>query len=573
MREFMAQEFIPIPPCKCPSLLNIFMAGREREPYCNDDASVSRSRPSALSRASKTVGFPRSARDKLKKTSPFWVFLFCLACLSCSKPSDPSTVVVLIEFSPNNLDPRVGVDAQSERIDELLFDSLVRKDDHFNLQPSVAERWETPDPQTYIFHIRHGIRFHDGRSLTARDVKWTLDTLRYHSLKTPKATTYALLDRVETPDDFTLMLHTREPNATLLWNLSDGAFGIVPYGSGPDFNSNPIGSGPFKFVRFDVDNQVVIERNDDYWGEHAHVQRVRFAVVPDATTRVLELRKGSADFASNALPLDMVTALKSRKELEILQSPGTILMYMAFNLQDPILKDVRVRQALAYAIDRKALLYYLFRDAGRLADSVLPPEHWAYNGNVAHYPFDPARANAMLDAAGYYRGQDGIRFPLTMKTSTDEAPRLVAAVLQQEFRKVGIALQIRSFEFSTFMSDVEKGAFQLYSLRLIGGNQDPDVFEGFFDSHSFPPSRYNRERYSNPQVDRLIDEGRSTLDQQARKKVYGEIQRILADELPFIDLWYLDNVMVHSRRVTNVEMNPSGNYDFLSTAELVKPGN
>ncbi|HEY6348356.1 MAG TPA: ABC transporter substrate-binding protein [Candidatus Angelobacter sp.] len=490
--------------------------------------------------------------------------LFLLGCLSCSKPADPNTVVVLIEFSPNNLDPRVGVDAQSERIDELLFDSLVRKDNQFNLQPSVAESWETPDPQTYIFHIRHGIHFHDGRSLTARDVKWTLDTLRNHSLKTPKATTYALLDEVDTPDDFTLMLHLREPNATLLWNLSDGAFGIVPYGSGPDFSHNPIGSGPFKFVQFDMDNQVIIERNDGYWGGPARVQRVLFAVVPDATTRVLELRKGSADFASNALPLDMVAALKKEKDLQLLQSPGTILMYLAFNLQDPVLEDVRVRQALACAIDRKALLHYLFRDAGRLADSVLPPEHWAYNGNVTHYPFDPVRANALLDSAGYHRGKDGIRFHLTMKTSTDEAPRLIAAALQQQLRETGIALDIRSFEFSTFISDLEKGAFQLYSLRLIGGNQDPDVFEGFFHSHSFPPSRFNRERYSNPQVDRLIDEGRSTLDQQTRKKVYGEIQRILADELPFIDLWYLDNVIVCSRRIANVEMNPSGNYDFLT---------
>jgi peptide/nickel transport system substrate-binding protein len=545
-----------------------FIPNEVREPYSNDAACGPSIHPSDVSRALKTVGLPRSARDKLKNVSVVLISLLCLACLSCSKPTNSDTVVVLIEFSPNNLDPRVGIDAQSERIDELLFDSLVRKDDHFHLLPSVAERWETPDPQTYIFHIRHGIRFHDGRPLTARDVKWTLDTLLNHSLKTPKATTYALLDKIDTPDDFTLTLHLREPNAALLWNLSDAAFGIVPYGSGPEFNLNPIGSGPFKFVRFDIDNQVIIERNDSYWGEHARVRRVRFAVVPDATTRVLELRKGSADFASNALPLDMVAALKNEKELELMKTPGTILMYLAFNLRDPILQDVRVRQALAYAIDRGSLLHYLFRDAGRLADSVLPPEHWAYNGNVAHYPFDPAKANAVLDAAGYRRGQDGVRFHLTMKTSIDEAPRLIAAVLQQQLREVGIALDIRSFEFATFMSDVEKGAFQLYSLRLIGGNQDPDVFEGFFYSHSFPPNRYNRERYSNPQVDRLIEEGRSTLNQQTRQQVYGEIQRILANDLPFIDLWYLDNVMVHSTRTTNIEMNPSGNYDFLLHTEL-----
>jgi peptide/nickel transport system substrate-binding protein len=503
--------------------------------------------------------------------SPWWIFsLLLLAILSCSRPPDPNTLQMLIEFSPNSLDPRVGVDAQSERIDELMFDSLVRKDEHFNLQPWVAEKWETPDSQTYVFHIRRAIRFHDGRPLTAHDVKWTLDSMRNGTLRTPKGSTYQLVDKVETPDDFTLLVHLREPNATLLWNLSDGAFGIVPDRSGQDFNSHPIGSGPFKFVRFDIDDQVIIARNDDYWAEHARLQRVRFAVVPDATTRALELRKGSADIATNALPLDTVAALKKEKDLRFLQGPGTILLYLTFNLQDPILKDVRVRHAIAYAIDREAILHYLFRDAGRLADSVLPPEHWAYNGNIAHYPHDPVKANAILDSAGYARGKDGVRFHLTMKTSDDQTARLQATVLQQQLRSAGIAVDIRSFEFNTFMSDVVKGAFQMYSLRLIGGNQDPDVFEGFFHSRSFPPKRYNRERYSNPEVDRLIDEGRRTLDQDKRKQIYGEIQRILADDLPFINFLYLDNVIVYSKRVNHLETNPSGNYDFLRKCELAQ---
>src|SRR5207302_4525488 len=150
-------------------------------------------------------------------------FLFFIF-LSCSRPAEPDTIVLIIEFSPSNLDPRIGVDAQSERIDELIFDSLVRKDEHFNLQPAVAERWETPDLQTYIFHLRHGIRFHDGRPLTARDVKWTLDTMRNGSLATVKGAAYKLVDKVETPDDFTVTLHLTEPYAPLLWNLTGGAF-------------------------------------------------------------------------------------------------------------------------------------------------------------------------------------------------------------------------------------------------------------------------------------------------------------------------------------------------------------
>ncbi|HET6935055.1 MAG TPA: ABC transporter substrate-binding protein, partial [Candidatus Angelobacter sp.] len=330
-----------------------------------------------------------------------------------------------------------------------------------------------------------------------------------------------------------------------------------------------IGSGPFRFVRQEPDSLVEIERNDQYWGEHARVHRVRFNVVPDATTRALELRKGSADIVpSGALSADMIRTLRRDSRLVVEQQPGTVLAYLAFNLRDPILKDVRVRQALAHAIDREPILHYLFGDAGRVADSVLPPQHWAYTSDVPHYDYDPNAANTLLDKAGYPRGQAGIRFHLLMKTSTDETTRLLAAVLQQQLRAVGIALDIRSFEFATFYSDVSKGAFQLYSLRWIGANEDPDIFYYAFHSSSFPPKHANRGYYVNNEVDRLIEEGRTTVDQQKRKQVYARVQQILARDLPYINLWYFDNVAVHSTRVKNMLLNPAGNYDFLDSVEL-----
>lgn len=498
------------------------------------------------------------------------LFAFLLVpLLSCSR-HDPNALVMIIESSPTNLDPRVGVDAQSERIDSLIFDDLLDRDDHFNVRPALAESWEIPDPLTYVFHLHHRVRFHDGRALTSRDVKWTFDSLLQRKVISVKTDVYKYVDHIDAPDDYTIVFHLKEPFASLLWNLSDGAVGIVPYGSGAEVAAHPIGSGPFRFVSARLDQDVVIERNDDYWGAKPKIQRVRFAVIPDPTTRALELRKGSADIAINAMTADTVLTLEKDPNLQILRAPGTILMYLAFNLRDPILKDVRVRQAIAYAIDRGPMIKYLWRDSARPAASVLPPESWAYDDKVQKYNYDPERARQLLDAAGY-PAVNGVRFHITMKTATEETGRLLAAALQQQLRTVGIALDIRTFEFATFFSDVTHGEFQFYSLRWVGGNEDPDIFELIFDSNRFPPKGSNRGFYSNPRVDHLIDAGRHELDQNKRKQIYSEIQETLAKDVPYINLWYLDNVMVATKRVKNLSMDPAGSYDFLKTAEIQQP--
>jgi peptide/nickel transport system substrate-binding protein len=491
-----------------------------------------------------------------------------LVLLSCSTKTDANTLVMIVESSPTNLDPRVGLDAISERIDSLIFDDLLSRGDDLNVAPGLAERWEIPDPLTYVFHLHHGVKFHDGRPLTSRDVKWTFDSLLQGKIRSTKAGVYRFVDHIDAPDDFTVVFHMKERDSTLLWNLSDGAIGIVPYGSGDEVTQHPVGSGPFKFVSAETDRDVVIERNDDYWGEKAKLARVRFDVVPDETTEALELRKGSGDVCFNAyLTPDTIVALARDPALKIERARGTRLAYLAFNLRDPILKDMRVRQAIAYALDRRPMIEYLWRDEAEPARSVLPEQSWAYNPNVQTYNHDPDKANRLLDAAGY-AAVNGVRFHITMKTSTDANTRLMVAVMQQQLRKVGIELDIRSFEFATFFSDVTHGAFQMYGLRWIGGNEDPDIFEYAFDSAKFPPNGANRGFYSNPKLDTLIDQARQSVDPAVRKPLYDEVQRILAQDLPYIDLWYLDNVMVHTRRVKDLKLDPAGNYDFLRTAEL-----
>src|ERR1700722_2737914 len=511
--------------------------------------------------------FPRTAPNTLPRLRALAILALLTPLFSCAAKPKPRTLVMAIESSPTNLDPRVGLDGQSERIDILIFDYLLSRGDDLNVAPGLAERWEIPDPLTYIFHLNQGVEFPGGRALNSRDVKWTFDSLLQGKVRSTKAAVYRFVDHIDAPDDWTIILHMKEADAPLLWNLSAGSVGIVPYASGDEMTRHPIGSGPFKFVSAETDKEVVLERNSDYWGEKPKLQRVRFTIVPDETTRALELRKGSADIAVNLTP-DTVLALRREPQLAVEQAPGTVLAYLGFNLRDPILKDVRVRQAIAFALDRTPMIEYLWRGEAQLARSILPPQSWAYNPSVAAYPHDPEKSRQILDAAGYPE-INGVRFHLTMKSGTDANGRLTIAVMQQQLRSVGIVLDIRSAEFATFFSDVTHGSFQLYCcLRWIGGNEDPDIFEYVFHSAKFPPNGANRGFYSNPRVDALIDQARREVDENKRKALYAEVQSILAEQLPSINLWYLDNVLVHNRRVSNLQLNPAGNYDFLRTAEL-----
>jgi peptide/nickel transport system substrate-binding protein len=497
--------------------------------------------------------------------------LLGLSFLGC-KPveRDPNTVVFLIESSPTNLDPRIGTDGQSEHIDELLFDGLVVRDANFRVAPGLAESWDEPDPLTVIFHLRKGVRFSDGRALTSRDVVWTLNSMRDGTVITPKAGSYASVASVEAKDEATVVLHLKTPDNFLLTNLSSGAMGIVPYGSGRDFAQHMVGSGPFKLVSQEMDKEEVIERNPFSWKQDAqgNIQRVRFAVVPDPTTRALELRKGSADLESNSLQPDMLPVLAAEKNLIVESADGTQVQYLGFNTIDPVMRDARVRQAVACAIDLPLILKTLQAGRAKPAVSLLPQTHWAWTGDVARYEYDAARAERLLEEAGYKPDAHGIRVHLSMKTSTDEGTRQLAATLQQQLAQVGIALEIHSYESATYLQDLQRGSFQIYGLRWIGGNEQPDIFGYAFSTARIPPKGANRGRFHNPELDALLADASASTDQEKRRADYVRAQQILAQELPAFNLWYKDTIVVHNRRISNIEMSSSGSFAFLCAARV-----
>jgi peptide/nickel transport system substrate-binding protein len=484
--------------------------------------------------------------------------------------NDSRTLKFLIESSPNNLDLRQGTDSQSERVGGLIYDALVRKDDHFNLQPWLATSWERSDVLTWVFHLRSGVRFHDGKALTAEDVAWSIQSMTNGAIISGKGDAFKGVTSVEVRDPLTLVLKTNKPSESLLFNLSDGLFGVVERGAGRDEGLHPVGTGPFKFVSQMQDKEVLLERNESYWGGAPKIERVRFEIAPDNLTAALELKKGSADVESNFITLDMVHALRDVPGLVTQTGAGARVDYANFNVNDPALRDKRVRQAIACAIDKDSLIAALWRGHAVKAETLLPAGHWAAasDSELPQYPRDVARSLQLLDEAGLKPDKDGVRLRFTLKTSTDETTQLEAQAIQAQLREAGIALTLRSAEFGTFYSDITKGAFQMYMLRWIGSNEDPDIFRYAYATASFPPKGANRGRYSNATVDALLKAAGTESDEAVRRREYVQVQQILADELPGIPLWYPDNVVVHSKRLTGVVLNAGGNFDFLRTAEL-----
>jgi len=258
--------------------------------------------------------------------------------------------------------------------------------------------------------------------------------------------------------------------------------------------------------------------------------------------------------------------LRRQPNLAVSESPGTTYQYLAFNFRNPHLRDLRVRRAIAFAIDRGAVVNSYLRGTAQVATGLLTPETWAYNGKVETYPYDPAEARRLLDSAGYREGPAGMRGLSFLYKTTPEGGRL-ARVLQAMLRQVGIELRISSNEFATFYADLKRGNCDLASMRWIGVN-DPNQYYRIFDSRMTPPGGDNRGSYSNPEMDRLVEAGRDTVKQAERREIYSRVQEIAASDLPYVSLWWVKTVAVLNRDLSGFEPYPNGSLRTLATARF-----
>jgi peptide/nickel transport system substrate-binding protein len=288
-------------------------------------------------------------------------------------------------------------------------------------------------------------------------------------------------------------------------------------------------------------------------------------VVPDDTMRGLELRKGTVDLVVNDLAPDIIWQLREEGRMRVETTPGTDYAYIGLNLHDPILAKPDVRKAIGFAVDRTAIVRYLRRGFASVAVGIVPPMSWAYEPNVFDFRYDPAQARQLLDAAGF-PDPDGDgpqpRLRLSLKTSTSEVYRVQAAAIQHDLARIGIALDVRTSEFPTLFADVVRGSFQMYTLQFVGVT-DPDMLRRVFHSGQAPPVGLNRVYYADAEVDRLIEAAAVAVDDQARRDYYTKAQRLIADDVPYVSLWYKTNVAVFQPDIEGVKLSPIAAFTFL----------
>ena len=472
------------------------------------------------------------------KLTPFIVALGLLLLVGCTARLPDTAIHFAIAQAPINLDPRYATDAASERVNRLIYQRLVEFDAASTPSPSLAT-WQKISPTHYRFTLRNNIAaFHHGKPLTAADVKATYDSLL--ALKdAPHSAEYRHINRIEMMGAPTLDFVLTQPDADFPARL---IIGILPKDlieQQHDFARQPVGNGAFQFISWQ--RQLVLKRLRDS-------QLITLTEVKDPTVRVLKLLRGETDLLQGDLPPELVQYLQKKPDIQVKTAQGTNFSYLGLNMQDPMLKQLKVRKAIAHAIDREAIIKQVMVNDTRLAEVILPPEHYAGNASLSHAEYHPALARQLLQSAG-------ITLPLKLvyKTSTDAQRVRLATILQAQMVAAGIELEIRSLDWGTFFAEVKQGNFQLYGLTWVG-IRTPEIYSKVFGSQFMPPNGLNRGGYQDAQLDSLL---------QAEN--WPAVTARIHQQLPYIPLWYEGQVAVMQKDIQQYSPQSDGNWDNLAS--------
>ncbi len=335
-----------------------------------------------------------------------------------------------------------------------------------------------------------------------------------------------------------------------------------------DFAKELIGSGPFKLVKKSP-TEISLTSFDKYYDGKPEFENLKIKVIKDDNTRFLKMKKGELDVVVNALPMNRVNKFKEgdlSKRYNVVESPGVTYQYLAFNMNHPSVSNPDIRKAIAYGINVKEIIKYRLDGHAILSKSLISPVNFFHEKNSRMYNYDPSKAIEHLKKTGFSPDK---KLKLELKTSNNAQVVGIARIIQAQLAKIGIELKITSYEWGTFYGDIKSGNFQFTSMRWVGVTE-PDFYYDLFHSNQLPPKGRNRGRYVNKEIDKLVEKGRITLSTQERKLIYGKVQKILSNDLPYISLWHMNNVSIVHKRVSGYKSHPTGAYLSLRNIVLRK---
>jgi peptide/nickel transport system substrate-binding protein len=472
---------------------------------------------------------------------------------------------------PSTLIPLLASDSSSHDIAGLVYNGLVRYDKNLKLEGDLARSWEvSPDGLTITFHLRQGVKWHDGAEFTSRDVLYTYRVTVDPKTPTAYSEDFKQVQKAEAPDRYTFRVSYAKPFAPA---LSSWGIAILPAHllEGKDITKSPlarspIGTGPYVFKQWIPAQKLTLEANPAYWEGKPYLARYVYRIIPDNSTMYMELKAGGVDM----MGLSPVQYQRQTNTPEFLSRfnkyryPASAYTYLGYNLRLPLFQDRRVRQAISHAINKDEIIQGVLLGMGQIAHGPFKPGTWAYKATVADPNYDPARAVALLKEAGYQMGPDGILvkdgkpFRFTIMTNQGNDQRLKCAqIIQRRLKRVGIDVKIRVMEWASFLTNfIDKGKFESVLLGWTIG-QDPDIYDVWHSSKT-GPKELNFVNFKNAELDRLLVEGRGTFDMEKRKACYYGIQDILAAEQPYTFLYVPDALPAVSARFQGIEPAPAG---------------
>lgn len=512
----------------------------------------------------------------------WWIILISIVSMwpflafSGDKPVAGGTLIWGRGGDSVNLDLAQATDGESIKAGIQVLENLVMfGKNSMDVEPQLAESWTvSEDGLTWTFNLRKGVKFHDGTPFNARAVydsfarvidknhplhgygKW-----RYLSLS------LGMVKEIKVIDDYTITLVTKMPYAPLINNLALWLCPILSPKAMAEHKGqiglHPVGTGPFKFVKWVKDDQIILKRNDDYWGDKAKVEKIILKSIPEPSARLMALQSGTIDIADDLDP-DSISLVKKEAKLAVIERPSVNVGYLAINCEKPALKDVRVRQAINYAVDKDTLIKSIYQGLAIPAKNPFAPTIWSYNDSIKPYEYNPEKSRQLLKEAGYDSKTVIELWAMPVSRAYMPEPVKTAELLQAYFAAVGIKAKIVRYDWGTYLKKTANGEHDMCMLGWLGGNADPDNFlYGLLSADTAKtPGAANVALWKNAEFTALVKKARKTFAKAERTKYYLKAQEIFHAQAPWLPLVHSTIVRCYNKRLHDVPLRPNGLNSF-----------